>query len=116
MKIVVMVMAMVIMSVTMVQAIETCYPPVVTCPKVEVECRYPDIKECPTLEAVCQCSCEVGMIELPGLWRLGINGRTSCGVIEVMGSGFILTDARDGKGTFFLINYLKKAKQVESCE
>ena len=110
-------------------AIETCCPPVVTCPEVKVECTFPNppVINCPEVNVKCECPittecpainaiCEVGAIGLPGLWRLSIGGRTSCGTIEVVGSGFLLTDAREGKADYFLINVLKKARQVESCE
>jgi hypothetical protein len=53
-------------------------------------------------------------VELPGLWEVKILGEEKCGAITIIGSGFLLE--REGKADYFLINRLKRAKQVESCE
>ena len=114
MKISVLVLAMVMMlSVVTAQAIETCCPPVVTCPKVEVECKCPDTKDCPTLEAVCQCDC--GKVELPGLYEVAIKGRKRCGTVTVVGAG-VIVDQESGKPDYFLFNMIRRFEAVESCE
>ena len=103
----------VLLVVGTVGATETCCPPVVTCPKVEVECKCPDTKDCPTLEAVCQCDC--GKVELPGLYEVAIKGRKRCGTVTVVGAG-VIVDQESGKPDYFLFNMIRRFEAVDSCE
>lgn len=70
----------------------------------------PPCPTCPPVQVTCECS----QVELPGLWEVKILGEEKCGAITIIGSGFLLE--REGKADYFLINRLKRAKQVESCE
>jgi len=103
MKYVLMMIALFMAMVTMAQAQTTtnCVPPCPPCPAVAVE-------------TTCQCDCKCTETVLPGLWRVPIAGIMRCGEITVVGSGFIL-DQGDGAPEFFLINRLKRARQVEVC-
>jgi len=68
---------------------------------------------CPDVNVTCQCDCSETV--LPGFWKVPISEEIKCGVITIIGNGFIL-DQAGGKKDFFLINKIKRAIQVESCE
>jgi len=73
---------------------------------------------CPEVRVTCECACDQG-ITLPGFYRGVIYSPEGvpifrCGVVTVIGSGFIL-DQGEGRKDFFVINKLKKFVYVEEC-
>ena len=83
-----------------------CYEPCHTCP--DVVCPQPPV--CPDVNVTC--NCEVGAIELPGLYEMSIKGHKRCGAITIIGSSFLF----DGEWTGLGINKIKFATPVGSCE
>jgi hypothetical protein len=94
--VVLLTVVMVVVMVSMTRAASTnCVPPCLPCPPVQV-------------------TCDCTQITLPGLWVVSVLGEEKCGTITVVGDGFLLE--REGKADYFLINRMKRAKQVESCD
>jgi hypothetical protein len=114
MKILGLIMMMVlVIGVNRSYGIETCCPPVITCPEVNVKCECPIITECPQLNAVCECDC--GKEILPGLHEVVIKGKKRCGMVTIIGAG-VAVDQGDGKPDYFLFNMIRRFEKVESCE
>jgi len=67
----------------------------------------------PTPDCICNCS---DAVQLPGLWKVVIASRRTCGEITVIGGSSAIIEDQKRDKTFFLLNKVKFMEQVESCE
>jgi hypothetical protein len=105
MKTIVLVLAMVLMATTAMATGQECYEP-------------------KPVELVCNCNCTE--TQLPGLWKVNINGKIRCGAITVIANGFLLeeggrpsidvTPTLAQGDVYFLSNAWKRLERVQSCD